>query len=74
MNISIQLDKNTAKSANFTFEIGHAVSIRSFNLDTLLGSIIFYIVPVNTPLLLCLADIDKLGAFFNNITNEVVQI
>ena len=30
-------------------------------------------MPVNTPSLLCLADMDKLGAFFNNTTNEVIQ-
>lgn len=35
--------------------------------------IVFYIVQVNTPFLLCLVDIDKLRAFFNNLTNEVIQ-
>ena len=34
----------------------------------------FYIVLVNPPFLLYLDDIDKLGAYFNNITNEVIQI
>ena len=39
-----------------------------------MGPIIFYIVKVNTPFLLCLADMDRLGAFFNNTINQVVQI
>ena len=38
-----------------------------------MGLITFHIVPVNTPFLLCLADMDKLEAFFNNITNRVIQ-
>ena len=74
LDISVQLDKNTAGSANFTFGIGSAASIGSVNLETSLGSITFYIMPVNTSFLLCLADMDKLRAFFNNITNEVIQI
>ena len=57
-------------SANFIFEIDNITFIGSVILDTPMGSIIFHIVPVNTPFLLCLADIDKLEAFFsNNITN-----
>ncbi len=43
-------------------------------MHTPLGSITFHIVLVNTPFLLCLADMDKLGAFFNDITNEVISI
>ena len=38
-----------------------------------MGMIAFHIMPVNTPFLLCLADMDRLGAFFNNITNQLVQ-
>ena len=38
-----------------------------------MGFITFHIVPINIPFLLCLADIDKHGAFFNNITNQVIQ-
>ena len=73
LDISVQLDKNTAGSAIFTFEIGSAASIGLINLDTSLGPITFYIVPINTPFLLCLADIDKHRVFFNNITNQVIQ-
>ena len=74
LDITVQLVKNIAGSANFKFGIGSVTSIGSVNLETSLGLIMFHIVPVNTLFLLCLADIDKLGAFFNNITNEVIQI
>ena len=70
---SVQLDKSTAGSANFTFGIGSTSSIGSVNLDTPLGSITFHIVPLNIPFLICLADMDKLGVFFNNVTNQVIQ-
>ena len=69
----VQLDKNTTGSANFTFRIENAGSIGSVDLDTPLRLITFYIVLVNIPFLLCLADIDKHGAFFNNITNQVIK-
>ena len=72
LDISVQLDKNTTRLANFIFGIGSASLIRSINLDIPLRSITFHIVPVNTLFLLCLADINKLGAFFNNITNKVI--
>ena len=74
LDITVQIDKNIAGSANFTFGIGSAISIGSVNLETSLRLITFHIVPINTPFLLYLADIDKLGAFFKNITNEVIQI
>lgn len=73
LDTSVQLDKNTAGLANFTFGIGSAAFIGSVDLDSPLGQITFYIVPVNTPFLLCLANMDKHGAFFNNITNQVIQ-
>ncbi len=73
LNIFVQLDKNIARIANFIFGIGNATSIRSVNLNTLLELITFYIVPVNTLSLFCLVNIDKYEAFFNNITNKIIQ-
>ena len=69
----VELDKTTARSTNFVFGIGSTSSIVSVNLNTPLGMIVFHIVQVNTPFLLCLADMDKLGAFFKNLTNQIVQ-
>ena len=69
----IILDKDYAGSADFVFGIGKTSSIGVINLDTPVGKITFHIVDVNTPFLLCLADLDKLGAFFNNLTNKIIQ-
>lgn len=73
LDISAQLDKNITGSANFIFRIESVASIRLINLNTLLKSITFHIVPINTPFLLRLADMDKLGVFFNNITYKIIQ-
>ncbi len=70
---SVELDKRTAGSTNFVFGIGSTSSIGTVSLDTPLRMIVFHIVQVNTPFLLFLADMDKLGAFFNNLTNKVIQ-
>ena len=67
-----KLDKTMAESVNFIFEVRNTLSIDTVNLDTPIRIIIFYIIQINTPFLLCLTDIDKLGAYFNNLTNKVV--
>lgn len=70
---TIILDKNYAGSADFVFGIEKTSSIDVINLDTPVEKIIFHIVDVNTSFLLCLADLNKLDAFFNNLTNRIIQ-
>lgn len=72
LDISIQFDKNIVWSANFIFIIRKAAFIGLVNLYIQLGLVIFYIMPVNISFLLCPAEIDKLWAFFNNITSKVI--
>ena len=67
------MDNSTAGSADFTFGIGSTASLGHINLDTPIGPVIFYIMSVNTPFFLYLANMDKLGVFFNNVTNELVR-
>ena len=69
----MKLDKTIVRLANFIFGISSTSSIRSINFDTLLKSITFHIMPFNTLFLIYLANMDKLGVFFNNITNQVIQ-
>ena len=42
-------------------------------VKTLIGLVDFYIVKVDTPFLLCLADIDKLQVYYNNITDTLIS-
>jgi len=39
---------------------------------TPIGKIQFYIIHVDTPFLLCLADIDRLQIYYNNLKNVVI--
>lgn len=70
---SVKLDRNAAQSSSFIFGIRKTLSIGTVNLDTPMRQVVFYIVQADTPFLLCLADMDKLGAYLNNITNKLVQ-
>lgn len=69
---TIKINNSKNHLAKFIFTISNTASLSHINLDTLIGLIIFYIVFVNTLFFLCLADINKLSVFFNNITNELV--
>lgn len=70
----IKLDRYITRSTSFIFRIGSTLSISTVNLDIPIGLIVFYIVQADTPFILCFADIDKLGVFFNNIINKLVQL
>lgn len=74
LDISVQLYKSIAGSTNFIFEIKNIASIRSVILNISMRFIKFCKMPSNSLFLLYLADIDKLGTFFNNITNQVIQM
>lgn len=68
----IKIDNYTAGLANFTFNISSMASLGHINLEIPIRPIIFYIMSVNTLFFLCLANIDKLNVFFNNVINELV--
>ena len=48
-------------------------SIDAVYLKTSLGTMHFHIVNVNTPFLLCLKNMNRLKAVFDNIVNQIVQ-
>ena len=68
----VQLHETATNATNIVFGIGSAPSIGTVHLGTLIGLVTFHIIQVNTPFLLYLADLDRLGAFFNNVTNMLV--
>ncbi|UQC81207.1 uncharacterized protein CLUP02_06693, partial [Colletotrichum lupini] len=47
------------------------VALGIVKVETHFGTITFYILPINTPFLLYLKDIDRLGIIFNNIKNRI---
>ena len=54
------------------FSIGIATSIRTADVVTPIGKIQFYIVYIDTPFLLYLADMDRLQIYYNNLRNVVI--
>ena len=72
LDTSVQLDTTTQGMVNVQFGIGSTPSIGSAKVTTPIGTIEFHIVKVDTPFLLCLADMDYLQVDFNNLTNLLV--
>ncbi|UQC81430.1 uncharacterized protein CLUP02_06916, partial [Colletotrichum lupini] len=47
------------------------VALSIIKIETHFGTITFYILPVNTPFLLYLKNIDRLGIIFDNTKNRI---
>ncbi|UQC90286.1 uncharacterized protein CLUP02_15816, partial [Colletotrichum lupini] len=47
------------------------VTLSIIEIKTYFGIITFYILPINTPFLLYLKNIDRLGIIFNNTKNKI---
>ena len=60
------------KAVNVQFSISLTVLIRSIAVKTLIGLVDFYIVKADTPFLLCLADMDRLQVYYNNVTDTLI--
>ena len=54
------------------FRIGLILLVNSLKMQLLVGEIVFYIICADTPFLINLQDLDFLGCYYNNFTNEVV--
>lgn len=70
---SMKLDKSTARVYNFIFGLGKTNLVGAIKLNTPMGRITFHIVDANTPFLFSLGDLDRLGIYFNNVSNHLVQ-
>jgi hypothetical protein len=60
VNQTIRLDTLTKGQVSVQFGIGIASSIRTVEVNSLIGKVHFHVVYADTPFLLCLADIDSL--------------
>ena len=68
----VAIDTTRAGLVNVQFGIGSASSIGSVTINTPVGMVEFHIVEADTPFLLCLADMDSLKVYYNNLTNTLV--
>ena len=73
LDASTKLDVSTKGKVNVQFGIGSTSSIGSTWVTTPIGKTEFHIVEVDTPFLLCLADMDRLQVYFNNLDNILVS-
>jgi hypothetical protein len=67
-------DINTMQTGavNVQFGIGSTASIGSVKVKTPIGPVDFHIVKADTPFLLCLADMDRLQVYYNNVTDTLI--
>ena len=73
MNDDVAINSTKAGAIYVQFGIGSISSIGSINIPTPIGQIEFHIVKADTPFLLCLADLDRLKVYFNNVENVLVS-
>jgi len=62
----------TAGAINVQFGIGSTSSVGSITINTPVGNIEFHVVKADTPFLLCLADMDTLRVYYNNVTDMLI--
>ena len=69
-NMDINITQTGA--INVQFGISLTTLIRLVKVKTLISLVNFHIVKADTPFLLCLADIDRLQVYYNNITDTLI--
>ena len=70
-NSNTDIDTTQTGAINVQFSIGLTTLIRSVTVKTLISPVDFHIVKADTPFLLCLADMDRLQVYYNNITDTL---
>jgi hypothetical protein len=66
------IDTTQAGAINVQFGIGSTPSIGAIAVSTPIGKVDFHVVKADTPFLLCLADMDSLRTYYNNVTDTLV--
>ncbi len=72
-NPNISIDTSTKGAINVQFSISSILSIGSVIISTPISNIKFHIVQADTPFLLCLANLNHLNIYYNNVTNSLVM-
>src|SRR6266700_8145517 len=72
INDNADIDTTQTGAVNVQFGIGLTALIRLVAVKTPIGLVDFHIVKVDTPFLLCLADINRLQVYYNNTTDTLI--
>ena len=73
INKDAKIDIAQAGAINVQFRISSTPSIGLITVSTLIGNIDFHVVQADTPFLLCLADMDSLQVYYNNVTDTLIS-
>ena len=71
-NNNTDINTMQIRAINIQFSIGLTALIKSVKVKTLIGLVDFYVVKVDTPFLLCLADMDRLQVYYNNVMDTLI--
>jgi hypothetical protein len=71
VNDNTEINTMQAGAVNVQFGIGSTALIGSVTVKTPIGLVDFHVVKADTPFLLCLADMDRLQVYYNNITDTL---
>ena len=71
-NNNTDIDIMQIRAINVQFGISLTALIRSVTVKTLIGLVDFYVVKVDTFFLLCLADMDRLQVYYNNVMDTLI--
>ncbi len=66
------LNETTKGQVTIQFSISLTSLIRSIKVKTLIRQVEFHVILAKTLFLLSLEDINKLGVYFNNLTNYII--
>ncbi|POS84537.1 hypothetical protein EPUL_004867 [Erysiphe pulchra] len=72
-NIDTHINTSKGKSTNIKFGIGITTPIGTLGIYTAFGYIEFFVVKADTPFLFSLQDMDRLGVYYNNVENVLIQ-
>ncbi|KAI0994721.1 hypothetical protein K3495_g13460 [Podosphaera aphanis] len=67
-----KMDTTSAGSLRAHFGFGTSSSIGTLNVASPIGQIIFHVIEADTPFLLYLQDMNKLGIYFSNLTDTII--
>jgi hypothetical protein len=70
---NVTMDSSTAGHKVKFGDNPESTFLKTIAVETPFGTIRFAVMPINTPFLLCLANMDRCGVYFNNINNTLMH-
>ena len=69
----VKINRTRAKKANIRFKDKPSIkSLGTATVQTPFGQVDFYVIKSDTPFLMSLKNMDRLGVYLNNTTNQLI--